>query len=160
MRSRCLTTSSMALVVLMGVPWTAQTQKAPQPAASSEGRHPAITKQQVDKWMKELSNWGRWGRDDQLGTMNLVTEAKRKQAVALAKTGTVVSLAHKPPLVPKAQAQSAGAFLQIHLNLLQQHSPPRSSSSRSTGRASRTSTRSVMETMRARSTTDILSRNL
>jgi kynurenine formamidase len=108
----------MALVVLMGVAWAPQTQEAPQPAASSEGRHPAITKQQVDKWMTELSNWGRWGKDDQLGTMNLITEAKRKQAVALAKSGTVVSLAHKPPLVPKAQAQSAGAFLQIHLNLL------------------------------------------
>jgi kynurenine formamidase len=108
----------MALVVLMGVAWAPQTQEAPQPATSSEGRHPAITKQQVDKWMTELSNWGRWGKDDQLGTMNLITEAKRKQAVALAKSGTVVSLAHKPPLVPKAQAQSAGAFLQIHLNLL------------------------------------------
>ena len=118
MRSRFLTTSSMALVVLMGVAWAPQTQEAPQPATSSEGRHPAITKQQVDKWMTELSNWGRWGKDDQLGTMNLITEAKRKQAVALAKSGTVVSLAHKPPLVPKAQAQSAGAFLQIHLNLL------------------------------------------
>src|SRR5437588_734802 len=113
MRSRILTNSSMVLVVLMGLAGAAQAPKAPQPATTSEGRHPAITKQQVDKWMKELSNWGRWGKDDQLGTMNLITEAKRKQALALAKTATVVSLAHKPPLVPKAQAQSAGAFLQI-----------------------------------------------
>ncbi len=118
MRSRVFTASSIALVVLIGVAWAAQTQKAPQPAASSDARHPAITKQQVDTWMKELSNWGRWGKDDQLGTMNLITEAKRKQALALAKTGTVVSLAHKPPLVPKSQAQSAGAFLEIHLSLL------------------------------------------
>jgi kynurenine formamidase len=118
MRSRVLTTSSIALVVVFGVAWAAHTQTAPQTAASSDARHPTVTKQQVDTWMKELSNWGRWGKDDQLGTMNLITEAKRKQALALAKTGTVVSLAHKPPLVPKAQAQSAGAFLEIKLSLL------------------------------------------
>jgi kynurenine formamidase len=117
MRSRPLTFSSIALFILMGATWAAQTPKAP-PTGSSGAKHPAITKQQVDTWMKELSNWGRWGKDDQLGTMNLVTDAKHKQAVALAKTGTVVSLAHQPPIIPKSQAQSAGAFLQIQLNLL------------------------------------------
>ena len=44
--------------------------------------------------MTELSNWGRWGKDDQLGTLNLITPAKRKQAVALVKEGYPVSLAH------------------------------------------------------------------
>ena len=34
--------------------------------------------------MKELSNWGRWGNDDELGAANLITPAKRKQALALA----------------------------------------------------------------------------
>ena len=77
-----------------------------------------VTKEQVQGWMKSLSNWGRWGKDDQSGAMNLVTDAKRKQAIALAKNGLVVSLAHKPPLVPRSQPQSAGAFYQIHLNLL------------------------------------------
>jgi hypothetical protein len=28
--------------------------------------------------MKELSNWGRWGADDELGAANLITPAKRK----------------------------------------------------------------------------------
>src|ERR1041385_2559611 len=44
--------------------------------------------------MKELSNWGRWGKDDELGAANLITPAKRKQALALAKDGLTVSLAH------------------------------------------------------------------
>ena len=35
--------------------------------------------------MKELSNWGRWGHDDELGAANLMTPAKGKQALALAK---------------------------------------------------------------------------
>ncbi|MFN7920610.1 MAG: cyclase family protein [Bryobacteraceae bacterium] len=61
--------------------------------ASAQNR-PAVTKATVDKWMKELSNWGRWGKDDQLGAMNHVTPAKRKQAVALVRDGVSVSLAH------------------------------------------------------------------
>ena len=52
-----------------------------------------VTKADVDKWMKELSNWGRWGKDDQMGSVNLITPAKRKQAVALVTEGYSVSLA-------------------------------------------------------------------
>jgi kynurenine formamidase len=44
--------------------------------------------------LKELSNWGRWGADDELGAANLITPAKRKQALALAKEGITISLAH------------------------------------------------------------------
>jgi hypothetical protein len=44
--------------------------------------------------MKELSNWGRWRNDDELGAANLITPAKRKQALALATEGLTVSLAH------------------------------------------------------------------
>ncbi len=42
--------------------------------------------------MKELSNWGRWGKDDQLGTINLITPAKRKASAALVREGYSVSL--------------------------------------------------------------------
>jgi len=42
--------------------------------------------------MKELSNWGRWGKDDAIGTANLITPAKVKQATALAREGMRVSL--------------------------------------------------------------------
>jgi hypothetical protein len=31
----------------------------------------------IDKMMTDLSNWGRWGKDDQRGTLNLITPAKR-----------------------------------------------------------------------------------
>jgi len=52
-----------------------------------------LTKTDIDRMMKELSNWGRWGKDDQLGAMNLITPAKRKQAAALVKEGVSISLA-------------------------------------------------------------------
>ena len=42
---------------------------------------------------KSLSNWGRWGKEDERGTLNLVTPEKTKQALALVKDGVVVSLA-------------------------------------------------------------------
>jgi kynurenine formamidase len=62
-------------------------RQGPAPAA-----HPELTKQDVEKMMKDISNWGRWGKDDQIGTLNLITPAKRKQAAALVKAGVPVSL--------------------------------------------------------------------
>ncbi len=51
------------------------------------------TRADVDRLMKELSNWGRWGKNDQIGTVNLITPAKRLQALATVKEGVCVSLA-------------------------------------------------------------------
>src|SRR6185369_7027732 len=56
--------------------------------------HQPLTKTDIDRMMTELSNWGRWGKDDQLGAMNLITPAKRKQAALLVTEGVSVSLAH------------------------------------------------------------------
>ncbi|MBA7696199.1 hypothetical protein ES703_104842 [subsurface metagenome] len=42
---------------------------------------------------KQLSNWGRWGADDQQGTLNYITPAILKQAMGLVKNGRVYSLA-------------------------------------------------------------------
>jgi len=64
--------------------------------ARSEGNsRPTITTEaDFNRALKELSNWGRWGNDDELGAANLITTAKRKQALALAKEGLTISLAH------------------------------------------------------------------
>ena len=40
-----------------------------------------------------LSNWQRWGTDDQLGTFNLLTPERIKLAANLVKTGKTYSLA-------------------------------------------------------------------
>lgn len=58
--------------------------------------HPrTVSKADVDRWMTELSNWGRWGKDDQLGAINLITAYKRKAAAALVQAGVSVSLARR-----------------------------------------------------------------
>src|SRR6266851_1806041 len=46
-----------------------------------------VTERDVIKMISSLSNWGRWGADDQLGTINLITPAKRKRATALVQEG-------------------------------------------------------------------------
>jgi len=39
-----------------------------------------------------LKNWGRWGQDDQIGTLNLITPDEIKNAAQLVKTGRIYSL--------------------------------------------------------------------
>jgi kynurenine formamidase len=51
------------------------------------------TEAQVLSWYTALSNWGRWGPDDELGTLNLITPEKRRQAAGLVREGVVVSCA-------------------------------------------------------------------
>ena len=53
----------------------------------------APTEQEILGWFQTLSNWGRWGADDERGTLNLITSAKRLQAAALVREGLVVSCA-------------------------------------------------------------------
>ena len=58
--------------------------------------------------MDELSNWGRWGDDDELGAANFITPQKRLQAVALVTEGISVSLAHD---VNQTEAVDASTLL-------------------------------------------------
>jgi len=46
------------------------------------------------------SNWGRWGADDERGTLNLITDAVRVTAAAEARSGQTVSLARRIPVTP------------------------------------------------------------
>jgi kynurenine formamidase len=78
-------------LILTGIVLTALA--AGRARAQSSEAHPLVTQAEYLRWQTELSNWGRWGKDDELGTLNLITPAKRKQAVALAKEGFTVSLA-------------------------------------------------------------------
>ena len=41
------------------------------------------TEKQVLDYFQSLSNWGRWGKEDQLGTLNFLNEKKTKEAVSL-----------------------------------------------------------------------------
>lgn len=60
-----------------------------------------------DEWMRTLSNAGRWGADDEGGATNLLTDQTRQAALALARTGTVVSLMRPIALTEKSAAIAA-----------------------------------------------------
>jgi kynurenine formamidase len=40
----------------------------------------------------KLTNWGRWGPEDELGTLNFISPAKRAEAAALVRTGKTFAL--------------------------------------------------------------------
>jgi kynurenine formamidase len=47
------------------------------------------------EWMQSLSNWGRWGEDDQRGTLNLLSPEKTRRALGLVTEGATVSCARR-----------------------------------------------------------------
>ena len=60
------------------------------------------TEEEVLGWMNSLSNWGRWGPEDELGTLNLVTPEKVAQAGRLVREGITVTCARL--IVPEGAA--------------------------------------------------------
>ena len=78
----------MALIVTVAGP-------AGRLAAADAALPQSVTRAQFEAWFKEISNWGRWGKDDELGTLNLITPEKRKTAAALVRDGVSVSLARE-----------------------------------------------------------------
>jgi kynurenine formamidase len=55
---------------------------------------------EVLAWFDGLSNWGRWGPDDELGTLNLITAEVRRRAVGAVKEGVGVSCGWEIPTGP------------------------------------------------------------
>ncbi|HXW39290.1 MAG TPA: hypothetical protein VEJ44_06310, partial [Acidimicrobiales bacterium] len=53
---------------------------------------PASVSQTFREIAAQVSNWGRWGPDDELGTLNLVDPAARLRGAAAVRDGEVFSL--------------------------------------------------------------------
>ena len=60
------------------------------------------TQDELLDWMKTLSNWGRWGPDDQKGTLNLLSAEKTKRALGLVQEGVSVSCGRDITWTPAA----------------------------------------------------------
>ena len=52
-----------------------------------------LSSAEVSATYEKISNWGRWGKDDQRGALNFISAAKRAGAAKLVKSGETVSLA-------------------------------------------------------------------
>jgi kynurenine formamidase len=68
----------------------------------NESRAP-LSPDQVLALHKTLSNWGRFGERDQLGTLNLITREKRTAAARLVRSGRTVSCARPLPTQPSVE---------------------------------------------------------
>ena len=58
------------------------------------------TKEEVLAYLKEDRTWGRWGNDDQVGAVNMITPEKRVAAAGMVKSGRAVSLSRDFPTTP------------------------------------------------------------
>ncbi len=47
---------------------------------------------QVRSLYDKISNWGRWGKEDQRGALNFITPERRAAAARLVQSGEIVSL--------------------------------------------------------------------
>jgi kynurenine formamidase len=72
------------------------------------------TVQTVRELSAKYSNWGRWGKDDQRGTLNHVTQADVVAAAAMIRSGKRISLA-LPVDANGPQIGGFGRFNPIHL---------------------------------------------
>jgi kynurenine formamidase len=59
-----------------------------------------FSEEDLVKLLRERNNWGRWGADDQVGAINLITAEKRLEAVSLVRSGRTVSLSRPFPKTP------------------------------------------------------------
>jgi kynurenine formamidase len=66
---------------------------------------------EVVEYLKTQSNWGRWGTEDELGTLNLITPAKRLAASRLVKDGVPVTCAR--PIVTDITADTTFQVLRF-----------------------------------------------
>jgi Putative cyclase len=109
---RTTASSLVAVGAVLVAPVLLVGQRGAQPSAFKA--HPStqepgriVTLAKLQQWEKELSNWGRWGKDDERGLLNLITPEKTKQALGLVREGKTVTLQINPI---KKQGSDVGGF--------------------------------------------------
>ena len=77
---------------------------------------PDLSDAQLEDLFQRCSNQGRWGDNDERGTLNLIDEAVRRRAAALVREGVAVSLGRPLPV--------AGSTIAPHPVVLRLLEPP------------------------------------
>ena len=75
-----------------------------------------LNAQTIRDWGDRYSNWGRWGDDDQLGTLNFITRKRILVACAIPKMGRVISCAlpiHPLPLPTGSRPEREGLSIPL-----------------------------------------------
>ena len=61
------------------------------------------SREEVDSYLRDRRNWGRWGDKGSAGAINMITAEKRLSAVGLVSTGRTVSLSRPLPVEPTVE---------------------------------------------------------
>src|SRR4030095_5439487 len=96
-RRRFIETASLAAAAPSFAAVAQNSGQAPAPTRESAPRATSrardLTDSELEAMFRRCSNAGKWGPNDELGTLNYITPAKRIAAAQLVKTGEVVSVA-------------------------------------------------------------------
>jgi len=52
----------------------------------------SVSAEQFQEWFRQVANHGRWGADDELGTLNTITPERSREATASVRAGISISL--------------------------------------------------------------------
>jgi hypothetical protein len=77
----------------------------------------ALTTAGIEAYVTSLSNWGRWGDDDRIGTLKLITDEVRVAAAATIRTGRAVSLSRPIDSLDPDPVDSGFALVQRFMTL-------------------------------------------
>ncbi|MGH3517758.1 MAG: cyclase family protein [Haloechinothrix sp.] len=69
------------------------------------------SEEQIRRLLDDNNNWSRWGPDDQMGTLNLITAEKRASAARLVRDGRAVSLGRE--IVPYQVSESGAVQCEV-----------------------------------------------
>ena len=86
MKKPTIARTSVTLSIVLGL------AVLPVTLGHTQSRRAMTTEADYHQAMDELSNWGRWGADDQLGTLNFITPEVVKNAAKCIKTGDTFPL--------------------------------------------------------------------
>ena len=84
-----------------------------------EQKNRKLTRKDVHKAAQRYKNWGRWGKSDEIGTLNFTTPEDIVAAAQLVRKGKVISLAlnfdQQGPQGGKTKYPALGRFNPIHM---------------------------------------------
>src|SRR5262245_4970837 len=72
-----------------------------------------VKREWLERTFEEVKNWGRWGREDQLGALNYITPARRAAAAKLVRDGALVSCALDLAVEPAADNPTPAQHMMV-----------------------------------------------
>ena len=114
MEAASLVAAAPSLMTAAGAP-SQGTTRATAPRATTRARD--LTDAELEAMFHRCSNAGRWGANDEIGTLNYITAKKRIASAGLVKTGDVVSVGRDLSTIKtKTNGQPVAHVMQVSAN--------------------------------------------